>query len=665
MSALRTRLALAAVVTLGFIVPQAVTSASAAPPNGTIVVAPSDPISGETFKVSGAFQGSTRDVWLQHKNSDGDWLTDDQGSTDSTGAYTFNTSTTSDETIRAYEPPTGSDGPNDGVPSDTFDVHVATTSGHLTINGASSSTLNATSNFSPDRAGQTVTLQYSNDMSSWTTSKTGTQDASGQTVFATVTSVPAYTRFWRAITTYSGASSATATNVVSFAPTPSKVDHNLPVVRVNLQGGSAISTRTHYFQMNMSIDSGDPASPAINAPAVDVGLPIYASPNNYVDQIKGRGNYSWSFPKKGFRIKLASKAPLLGMPSSKHWVLMANFYDKSLLRNSTALDLSSKIFTNIPTGWTVKYKNVELVVNGDYRGTYQLMEQVRIASDRVDIDELTQSDDPAVTPCLVANCMTGGYLMEWNFRKDAPSFKTPSGSYITIDDPAPDSTDPEEKPYYDSQAFKDQKKYITDYVSAADKAIYGSNFKDPVNGYAKYINVDSFIDWWLDNEIMKTVDGQLYASAYMYKPRDTASTPGKLTMGPAWDFDLSSGDITRSGDAVSPTGWYLRNSNAATARQVKTTWINRLFQDPAFVHKVEQRWAQVYPTIHASAVVNSIEQARIQIADSAVGNFSTAGWSVTQHFSKYQVVKGTYNKEVDYLQSWISTRINWINSQLG
>ena len=116
--------------------------------------------------------------------------------------------------------------------------------------------------------------------------------------------------------------------------------------------------------------------------------------------------------------------------------------------------------------------------------------------------------------------------------------------------------------------------WIRDYVRNAENALYGDNFMDPENGYAKFIDVNSFVDWYLVNEITKNNDAVFFSSCYM-----NIASGGKLKMGPVWDFDLALGNINYQNN-FDPEGFWVKNS----------VWISRLFQDPTFVDLVKQRY---------------------------------------------------------------------------
>lgn len=443
-----------------------------------------------------------------------------------------------------------------------------------------------------------------------------------------------------------GTLDVTSTSPSRATSTPKRVSHGLPVVRIDTRSGKKISSKTHPRTMNLTIDSGDPAKPAITRPQ---SYPGYSSPKAYTDTIKGRGNYSWTFPKKGYKIKLDKKADLLGMGASKHWVLVSNFYDHSMLRNATATELSRRVFGS--SAWIPQYRFVDVVLNGRYDGTYQLSEQVRIADNRIDIKSLDETLDKS------SKKISGGYLMEWNSRKESPYFTLPSGAHLSLDDPAPDADDPDEVGYLHSQAYRDQRHYIKKYVSDCDKRIYHSHSESPLSYFADCIDVDSFASWWLVNEIMKNTNGELFHSSYMDKDRD-----GVLHMVTPWDFDLAAGDVERAGDARNPKGWFLRDENDAQ-RQVDETWINKLFKNKAFRARVKERYAAVAPTLKSSVIKKTMEAQADEISASATANAKV--WSPRKHFSKAQKLHGkTWRAEVEFLEKWIGTRLDWVDKKL-
>lgn len=344
-------------------------------------------------------------------------------------------------------------------------------------------------------------------------------------------------------------------------------------------------------------------------------------------EIRGRGNTTWGMPKKPYRVKLESKTALLGMPSDRHWVLLANYADKSLLRTAVAFEISRRM----SFAWTPRSRHVELFLNEDYQGVYQLTEHIRVAEQRVAIPELKVADTaPAV--------ITGGYLMEIDVREGEDFCPVTPRSRMAFCLKSPEDLNDDDRAA--------QRAYITDYLDATDTAMYSDAFADPETGYAAWIDVDSLVDYYLAQELVRNVDGDLRLSTYVYKPRG-----GKLTFGPLWDFDITLGNV-HYGNGWVVAGWQLRNA----------PWFARLFEDPAFEARLRARWRELQD---AGAFEDlrywiSAEAARLDAAQRR--NFDR--WDILNIWVwPNATVPGTYCGEVDYLQDWLTRRISWMDEQ--
>ncbi len=493
-----------------------------------------------------------------------------------------------------------------------------------------------TATFNPAHSGQKTSLQMMTIKTTetdetktpgWRTIATSTQSSSGKTTFK-VSDPREVSHQYRAV------SGSATSNIVTFAaPLPSRAT-GLSQVHFNAYEGTNVNSRDRYFEGEFSMTSSSKAGCGAVAKTPKASM-------------KGRGNYSWSFSKKSFTLKLKDGLNLCGMGKSKKWAFVANHYDKSLLRNVVANHVGQTM-TNL--AWTPQSRPIDFFVNGSYRGSYILIERITIDDERVNIPELKdpgQESNPS-HPNNVPPKVTGGYLLEWDFRKGADKNVTAgSRGYVGIKEPENESDD--------EGISQQQVNYINNYLDRTDKALFGSGFKDDATGWRKFIDIRSAVDYYIAMELMKPVDGNMWASVYMYKQRS-----GKLFFGPMWDFDLAAGSANRAGNVVSPSSWYLRNPLGVSAMQSSKTWFNRLNEDPDFRSAVRARWKQVYPKLSQSSFIDS-QKALIQ--KSADANFDK--WSVTQKLSKYQVVKGSFSSEVSYLKSWMSSRRSWMNGQLG
>lgn len=335
--------------------------------------------------------------------------------------------------------------------------------------------------------------------------------------------------------------------------------------------------------------------------------------------VKGRGNSTWGNPKKPYAIKFNKKKFMLSLPEDKSWVLLANYYDATLLRNDLAFYLGNEYSL---LDWTPHYQHVDLILNGVYKGIYQLGEKVKIAKKRVNVGDT-------------------GILMEIDVRapqeEDARFFSVNHiGQPVNIKDPEVEYND-------------DLYNYARDYVCAADASLFSTDFTDPENGWQKYLDMDSFVDWYLINEIAKNPDAAFSTSCYMnLKPG------AKLKMGPIWDFDIgfSNDPWGESRPTMSAEGFYVKNA----------TWYNRLFQDPSFVARVKERFNVFYTNkqnildhidLEAAVLINKIYE-----DNKLWGTITSTSASVDE-------VKTVYQSKVDYLKDWLASRLEWLNTNLN
>jgi hypothetical protein len=336
--------------------------------------------------------------------------------------------------------------------------------------------------------------------------------------------------------------------------------------------------------------------------------------------MRGRGNSTWDMPKKPYRIKLDTKAAMLGMPAAKKWVLLANFADKTLMRNYLALEIGQRF----GAAFTPRSRYVEVILNGEYLGNYLLTDQVEIGETRVNIPELkTTSTD-----------ISGGYLLEIDERLGEPIwFRTILQVPVNVKSPE-DITTP-------------QLNYIKDYMQKIENALYTPTFTDTTVGYSKFINTETFINWYLVNELLKNNDAIFFSSVFMYKDRNA-----KLSIGPIWDFDLAIGNINYNGNN-DPNGWWIKQS----------IWINRLFDDPAFVKKVKDRW-NVLKATQVNSLFTFINDTRDYLQYSQTENFNK--WELLYNYTWADpVILGSYDSEVQHMKEWLSKRIYWMDTEIN
>lgn len=323
------------------------------------------------------------------------------------------------------------------------------------------------------------------------------------------------------------------------------------------------------------------------------------------------------------------------MSTDKNWALLANFYDKTLLRNLTAFEISKIV--EMP--WTPKSVSVDYYMNGTYRGVYTLTEHVRVSDERVNLNIVSQNDNSG-------DAVTGDYFLELDFHYDEPyRFRTNKKNLpIMFKDPEEPTTN--------------QFNYVENFFNMAEEVLYSENFTDPVEGYRKYIDVPSFINYYIVQELAKNVDGNLRGSCYM-----ALRKKGKIEFPLVWDFDLAFGNadhITWEQGATSSEwdGWFIKT---------QSPWFDRLFQDPQFVNELKSRWNELKPELNM--IPDFIKEHAHLLNDSQKRNFSPkpigAGWSITDQQWNTSKIRGSYEKEVEYLINFVEKRLEWLDTNIN
>ena len=288
-------------------------------------------------------------------------------------------------------------------------------------------------------------------------------------------------------------------------------------------------------------------------------------------QMKGRGNSTWTYEKKPYAVKLDKKAEVLGMPKHKRWVLLANFLDHTCMRNAVAFDVARR-FPGL--GWTPRGRFVEVVMNGVLQGNYYLCEQIKIDENRVNIAEIEPTD-------VSGDALTGGYLVELDVNYDeAYKFKTDLYQ-LPVQFKGPDEDIPDA-----------QFEYVRGYFNSIESSLAGFIKADVFD----YIDLDSFVDWFLVNNVVLNYESLHPKSCYMFKDRG-----GKLKAGPVWDFDYGTFVPVEEGLIGQSSIWY-----------------DMLLTRQAFVSRLRERWKTFRPELEN--VVSFIDETAVEIRESAEAN---------------------------------------------
>ncbi|HXG46445.1 MAG TPA: CotH kinase family protein [Methylomirabilota bacterium] len=355
-----------------------------------------------------------------------------------------------------------------------------------------------------------------------------------------------------------------------------------------------------------------------------------------------RGFSSLRFPKRSYTFRVRDETgdkedvSLLGLPKESDWILYAPYSDKTLLRDALAYELSNRMGRYAP-----RTRFVELFVQSgggrlsrrDYAGVYVLAERITRNKKRVNIQELTAADnaEPAIT---------GGYILKRDhFDDERPSFVTGRGVPWFLVEPEDDEITPQ------------QRQWLARHLNEFERALYGSDFRDPARGYQRYLDVDAFIDQHWLIEMSKNIDGFRY-SAYIHKDRN-----GRIVPGPAWDWNLSFGNADYH-DGFEPTGWY-----TDLLRENELCWFRRLREDPDFVQRATDRWAALRAGVfHPDTICRRVDELAAQLQEAQRRNFQR--WPILgRHVNPNYYVGRTYEDEVKWMKDWIRARIAWIDGQ--
>lgn len=420
---------------------------------------------------------------------------------------------------------------------------------------------------------------------------------------------------------------------------------NLPIVVINTNGQEIVD------------DPKIEASMGIIYNGVGVRNNVTDPFNNFNGKIgiEIRGSSSQSFPKKQYGIELMDaegeglEASLLGMPKQEDWVLFAPYNDKSLMRDAMAYRFGRALGRYAP-----RTKYCEVVLNGQYQGIYVLIEKIKRDKNRVDINKLDPNE-------ITGDNLTGGYIIK--IDKESGS---DNDGWVSAFKPEPRSGGQRINYLYEypkaSNIVNEQKQYIQQYMSNFETALSGSNFKDPVNGYAKYIDVNSFVDFFIMQEVTKNPDSYRI-STFMHKKKDADG--GKLYMGPIWDFNLGFGNVDYCTQG-NPEGFTIYfNRICREDYWLIPFWWDRLFEDDAFKQKVADRWTALrsnqFQTSKMHTYIDSV--ATVLNVESQQRNFQK--WPVLgQYVWPNYYVGNTFQSEVTWLKNWVTARMNWLDANM-
>ena len=372
-------------------------------------------------------------------------------------------------------------------------------------------------------------------------------------------------------------------------------------------------------------------------------------------EIKVRGNstsmsqytgHGGSEAKRPYRLKFAKKDKTTGQNfkhdminggySKRNWTLLANAFDHSLIRNALTCELGKIVGMPFNPG----YKFVDLVINDEYRGTYQVSDHCEIDGDRINIDE-------------------DGWYVEFQGKTqmcDYPMFFAEQGLIMNINNPEPAYAGTEttradsaavEQPIIDE---------VKEWFQNSWKKGLGKNFTNPESGWRAYNDEETLMKFWIITEITGDYDGLMSVKAYR-------KTDGKLYWGPVWDKDLAYGNYS----SMSATNGTLVANMSGNASSIDDYFANNFAKDPEFMTKVKAKMDQLVNGGLKTTLCNKIDELAALVAqteklDSAKWNFNGPGTGMEQY---HKGVTGydNYAAYIAQLKTWINGRVDYVQTQ--
>jgi hypothetical protein len=397
---------------------------------------------------------------------------------------------------------------------------------------------------------------------------------------------------------------------------------NLPTINIHTNNNQDVTSKDVYIEGIISF-------------VYDNGTKIYSDSL----EIRGRGNNSWTHPKKPYRLKLFNSVKLMGNPAkAKNWTLINNYGDKTLMRNILAFDFSRRI--EMP--YTSPATAVDVVLNGDYNGCYQLCDHIDVRPNRVDVEEMNATD------------LTGGYHIEMDAYANEEAKNFTSTYYnipVAIKYPDEDDITPA------------QESYIEAHFNKLIHAVSASNFKHPENGFRKYLDTESFLRHFLVGEYSGNTD--TYWSVHLSKKR----AEDKFYVNPVWDFDLGFENDRRSYSVISYANqdnqWLCLTGRSSAAGQSKTM-LSRMMTDENLQTQLKDiyKYYRDKGMISKEVLQSVIDSCATLLADAQALNFKR--WNIMNtKVHENPKIWGSYAAEVANVRNYAGLRLDWMDKKLA
>lgn len=410
---------------------------------------------------------------------------------------------------------------------------------------------------------------------------------------------------------------------------------DLPIIIINTTGSQPIPDDPKIVATMGVIDNGPGNRNHVTDP--------YNNYSGYIG-IETRGESSQMFPKKSYALETRDAAgeninvELLGFPAENDWILYAPYTDKTMMRNEITFKLSRDIGR-----YASRTRACEVVLNGDYQGVYTLMEKIKVDDGRVDIASLKPDE-------ISGDDLTGGYILRVDKidGNDYPAWNSGGIDFQYFDPSGED-------------LVAQQRLYIQNFISSVNSSINGAGFANPETGYARYIDVASFVDNMLISELGLNVDGYRF-STYMYKDKD--SKGGRLVLGPLWDFNLAYGNVDYNTAVQSPTNAFGNPAGGWLYKDFRMFWFPKLMSDPNFQNNMKTRWTSLRENaLSDTRITFLIDSMAASLEEAQVRNYER--WPILGTYVwPNQYIGNTYAQEVAWFRNWIITRANWMDTHM-
>jgi len=405
----------------------------------------------------------------------------------------------------------------------------------------------------------------------------------------------------------------------------------------------------------------------VDEPKINAGMKIIYNGNGFYNHpgdnpnvyngkvgIEIHGSYSASLPQKPYGFETRDSlgnnlnVSLLGMPAENDWILLALYNDKVFMRNTLASGISLLLGQ-----YASRTSFSEVLVNNSYQGIYVFMEKIKRDNHRVHIAKLDTDDN-------AGDSLTGGYIIKLDYHDASNSWLS---SYHPIDH---SGFDVYYVYYYPDPAVitTQQKLYIQSYIASLESALYGSNFTNPVTGYRAWLDVPSFIDYFIVNEVARNNDG-FKKSVYFYKDKD--SNGGLLKCGPVWDFDWAWKNINECSifAATDGSGWAYKVNDCSPDNN-SNGWAIRLMQDSTFTQELNCRYFYLRQSIlDTTNLFHYIDSVHTLVEEAQVRHYKK--WPIlginvgTPEIGSQPL---TYDEEIVKFKAWIKTRLAWLDANM-